>query len=89
MIKRIGTGASGWPLLFADLDDFEREALARLLTIAEAHLDEIPFPELRSRRRAAEMLVCELREALELPLIKPQPSPEPFEAVLDRLSDQL
>jgi hypothetical protein len=89
MIKNLGRGSqTGWPLALLDLTDPEREALAWVLTIAEAHLDEIPFPKLRSCRRAAEMLVCELREALELPVIKPQLAPEPFEAVLGRLSGQ-
>jgi hypothetical protein len=85
MIKRIGYNPPN-PLVLLDLSEPEREAFARVLTIAEAHLDEIPFPELRSRRRVAEMLVCELREALELPLARAQP--RPFEDVLNGLSGQ-
>lgn len=60
------------PLVMLNLSDPEREALARVLAIAEAHLDEIPFPVVRGRRRIAELLVCDLRLALDLPEVKPQ-----------------
>lgn len=69
-IARIGRDGLN-PLVLMNLTGPEREALARVLAIGEAHLGEIPFPELRSRLRLAEVMVCQLREACELPGIRP------------------
>jgi hypothetical protein len=59
-----------------DLDEPEREAIARLLLLAEAHLDEILFPDLRSRRRLAEEMIRDLRTAAGLLLPDAAERPE-------------
>jgi hypothetical protein len=58
------------PLVLLNLSEPERDALARLLALAEAHRDEIPFPALRSRLDQAELMVATLRLALDLPEVK-------------------
>lgn len=70
-IKRIGNGCqSGKPLVLLDLTEPERDALARVLALAEVHLAEIPFPAVRSRRQEAELMVATMRLALDLPEVK-------------------
>jgi hypothetical protein len=76
MIQRIGINGAGDPLVLAGLSDTDRGTLARILALAEQHLDDIPFPNLRSRRAMAEKMIRELREAGDLPKIAPQPATE-------------
>jgi hypothetical protein len=61
VLERIGTSSSGQPLVLADLDPVEEEALTRLLDLAETHLGEIKYPALRSRCAMAETLIADLR----------------------------
>jgi hypothetical protein len=70
VIKRIGSAVhdSTVPLALIELEDGEWEALARIVNLAEAHLDEIPYPNLRSRRKCAEEVIARLRDVLALPL---------------------
>jgi hypothetical protein len=68
-VHRLGVNGTR-PLVLLDLGEAEREALARVLALAEEHLGEIPYPELRSRRLLAEAMISELRTAAGLPAVK-------------------
>jgi hypothetical protein len=71
VIQRIGINGMGDPLLLVGLDGTDRDTLARLLTIAENHLDDIPYPRLRSRRALVEQMIARLRETGDLPKTRP------------------
>jgi predicted DCC family thiol-disulfide oxidoreductase YuxK len=62
MIQNIGTSDDGTPLVLAALNKDEHAALARILRIAEDHLDEIQFPKMGSRLVLAQAMIRTLRE---------------------------
>jgi hypothetical protein len=68
VIRVTGTGTGCEPLVLAELNGPEKEALARLAGLAEQCLDEIPFPGLRSRRLTAERILANMRAAFSLPV---------------------
>jgi hypothetical protein len=65
VISRVGTGNSGEPLVLAELEPGEKEALYFMLRLLDEHIGEIQT--LRSRRRLAQKLARELREAFGIP----------------------
>lgn len=70
MIQNIGTDAEGSPLVLAALNEHEHAALARILRLAEEHLDEIQFPKVGGRRVLAEAMIQTLREVHGIPVPK-------------------
>jgi hypothetical protein len=66
MFDKIGTGKNDAPLVLAELNQSEKDALARILNLAEAHLDEIQFGRVRNRRGEAEMMIAGLRQVHEI-----------------------
>ena len=70
MIQNIGTDEQGKPLVLAALNEHEREAMTRILRLAEEHLDEIQFPKVGARRVLAEAMIQALREVHGIPAPK-------------------
>lgn len=66
MFKRIATGDSGEPVVLAELNEFEKASLTRILRLAEEHLDEIRYPKVGSRRMLAESMIMEMRRIFEV-----------------------
>ena len=66
-VTRLGVNGTR-PLVLLDLGVPEREALARILALAEVRLALHVHPA--DRRRQAESLIADLRKAAELPLVR-------------------
>jgi len=67
MIKRIATGDGGEPVVLAELNEHEKEALTRILRLAGEHLDEIQFPKVGKRRMVAEMMLDAMYYVFSIP----------------------